>query len=195
MCCALMACALLRIDYVSVISAGTEQLYTRGFKMMKQVQKGFTLIELMIVVAIIGILAAVAIPAYQDYVVKAKLAKVQSTLDPIKTALALYYQEQGAFPVGTVNSGQVPAAGNLWNSIGINGAVNIPTEVSLMTVTSAAPGTEVRITLALQNIKASGINGTNLVLRGNAGGTAILWSCDSSSTVTDAIAKKYFTCA
>ena len=65
---------------------------------MKRFLKGFTLIELMIVVAIIGILAAVAIPQYQDYTVKAKLSKVTGIAAPLKTALALYNQEQGGFP-------------------------------------------------------------------------------------------------
>ena len=62
---------------------------------MKNMQKGFTLIELMIVVAIIGILAAVAIPAYQDYTVKSKLTELTSLTSPARTAIGLYCSEGG----------------------------------------------------------------------------------------------------
>ena len=64
---------------------------------MQQKQKGFTLIELMIVVAIIGILAAVAIPSYQDYTARAQMAEAVSLTAGFKTALAEYYQTQGAY--------------------------------------------------------------------------------------------------
>ena len=63
--------------------------------MKRSLQKGFTLIELMIVVAIIGILAAVALPAYQDYTKKAKFAEVISVSNTYKTAVALCIQETG----------------------------------------------------------------------------------------------------
>jgi type IV pilus assembly protein PilA len=64
--------------------------------MKRSMQKGFTLIELMIVVAIIGILAAVALPAYQDYTKKAKYAEVVSVANTYKTAVATCAQESGA---------------------------------------------------------------------------------------------------
>ena len=73
-------------------------------------QKGFTLIELMIVVAIIGILAAVALPAYQDYTKKAKFAEVVSQVGAARTAVELCYQTEGALTDCDAGEGGIPAA-------------------------------------------------------------------------------------
>jgi type IV pilus assembly protein PilA len=65
---------------------------------MNGIQKGFTLIELMIVVAIIGILAAIAIPAYQDYTVRAQVTEGMNLASPVETGIAEYFANTGSFP-------------------------------------------------------------------------------------------------
>jgi type IV pilus assembly protein PilA len=72
---------------------------------MRKLQKGFTLIELMIVVAIIGILAAIAIPAYQDYTIRAKVTELINAAGVCKTSVAEYYQAVGLFPTDQTKAG------------------------------------------------------------------------------------------
>ena len=72
--------------------------------MRKTLQKGFTLIELMIVVAIIGILAAIAIPAYQDYTIRAQVTEGISLAGGVQTAVADFYAQNGTFPGAGVTS-------------------------------------------------------------------------------------------
>jgi len=69
---------------------------------MQKLQQGFTLIELMIVVAIIGILAALAVPAYQDYTIRSKVAEAASLGSAARTAVDVYFSENGTLPGSTV---------------------------------------------------------------------------------------------
>jgi type IV pilus assembly protein PilA len=76
---------------------------------MKNLQQGFTLIELMTVVAIIAILAAIAISQYQDYVIRAQVSEGSVLADGTKTAMAEYFQTQGKFPSANISAGLASA--------------------------------------------------------------------------------------
>ena len=79
---------------------------------MKAIQKGFTLIELMIVIAIIGILAVIALPAYQDYTARAQVSEAFALAEGQKAAVVEYYADKGAYPSDNAAAG-VAAAGKI----------------------------------------------------------------------------------
>lgn len=72
---------------------------------MKAIQKGFTLIELMIVIAIIGILAVIALPAYQDYTARAQVSEAISLMEGQKSAVVEYYADKGKWPTSNAEAG------------------------------------------------------------------------------------------
>ena len=96
---------------------------------MKKIQTGFTLIELMIVVAIIGILAAVAIPSYQDYTTRAQVTEAVSLASAFKASFAQYYVDRGTWPedmdnvVGGTTAGKYVKTVRIYTGKGTTGTI------------------------------------------------------------------------
>ena len=132
---------------------------------MKKVQQGFTLIELMIVVAIIGILAAIAIPQYQDYVTRARWSTAVTELAALRTAVGECIQTNAGVPTNCVTAVQL-------------GLASLPTAAGGATVAApAAAGagpTGGTVTVALTG--ASNMGGCTVTMRGTVGVSAVTWT-------------------
>ena len=133
-------------------------------QIMKRVQQGFTLIELMIVIAIVGILAAVAMPAYQDYTVRAKLSEVIVRGSEAKTSLTEYFSSTGTFPADGSAPFSTAAAGKVAEV-----AWTLNSTVGYITVTAT-------------DINNADVDGYDIYfsVTGTPSGV-VLWSCNQSA--------------
>ena len=134
-------------------------------EMMKHNQQGFTLIELMIVVAIIGILAAIALPAYQDYTARSQMSEAMSLASGARTAVTEFYTSTGQFPTNNTSAGLAT------NATDINGnyvsQVAVANGVITATLRAGAPVSE-------------GIRGQTLVLSPSTTAGSVIWACSGS---------------
>ena len=134
---------------------------------MKKIQQGFTLIELMIVVAIIGILAAVALPAYQDYTGRAQMSEAFTLASGQKATMSEYYSDKGGWPTSNSVAGAAAATdikGNYVESV----------TIASNKVTAKMKGSGVN----------AGVAGKELSLTGTAGTTlgSFTWACASTAS-------------
>lgn len=133
-------------------------------------QKGFTLIELMIVVAIIGILAAIAIPAYQDYIARSQMSEAMTLAAGLKGAVSETYSQDGTCP--TNGQAGIAAASTIKGKY--------VASVATAGTASANGGCTITATMAASGV-STGIRSTTLVLTMTNRGGSMDWACTSSA--------------
>ena len=152
-------------------------------QMNKQIQKGFTLIELMIVIAIIGILAAIAIPAYQDYTVRAKVTELISVADAAKTGVSEAWTSDGLTGVTNFATSFNADPANQANVSKYVASVAIDPATGEITVTSSSAGGAGLPTDAQGKTVVLQPNVQKAALAAGATGS-IDWACGSISNAT-----------
>ncbi len=143
---------------------------------MRKQQSGFTLIELMIVVAIVGILASVAIPAYSDYTIRAKVSEAVTAVAPVKASVADYYYGNGDLPTSSADAGLDGTSGG---AEGLSGG-NYSTEVVESILVQADPAGSISVTL--NDIGNEELQGKNILFKPSVGTNGqITWSCEAGT--------------
>lgn len=150
---------------------------------LQKSQKGFTLIELMIVVAIIGILAAVAIPQYADYTQKTRLSKVQSLAAPIRGTMGQNYSDTGACPVA---SGDAAGQAVVDALFGKQAPTMVAPTAEVTAISFADNTTDVTcdITFVVAKLGADVPAGSTITYKGDFSKNPVSWNVVTSVTAT-----------
>lgn len=134
---------------------------------MQKHEYGLTLIELMIVIAIIGILSSLAFPAYQSYSIRAQISEGMNLSGPVKNAVAAFHNDKGAFPTDNADAALQVAgsySGNYVKSISVNGAV---------------------ISIEYGNKASAKISGETVTLTAVENLGSLSWDCESGGVISE----------